>query len=410
MTDKNAAVPFILVTILIDMLGIGLIIPVLPKLVTTMYGGNLSQGAWVFGWFIAAYALAQFVCAPILGNLSDAYGRRPVILLSLLGSGLDYLLMAVAPSLGWLFLGRVISGVTGANITAANAYIADVTPPEERAKNFGLAGACFGIGFIFGPALGGLLATYGSRVPFMVTAGLALLNALYGFFILPESLPRELRRPFHFQRANPLASLRGLGRFPVIPGLVAIIALERIAHDTLPSTWVLYTTYRFQWTERDNGLSLALVGIMFALVSGGLTGRIVKKLGERRAIILGLTIGCLDFLLYGLATAGWMLLAGIVAGSIGGIAVPAIQSLISRMTPATEQGAVQGAISSIQSMATIIGPLLGTYLFGLFTSEAAPLHLPGAAFIAASILIGIGALLAVRQARIVASPAVEAGD
>jgi MFS transporter, DHA1 family, tetracycline resistance protein len=397
--NRNAGMRFILITVLLDMLGIGVIIPVLPKLVTTLYGGDISTGASVFGWFVASYALMQFVFSPVLGNLSDAYGRRPIILSSLLGAGLDYLLMAFAPTWKWLFIGRVISGITGANISAANAYIADVSAPEDRAKNFGLIGACFGVGFILGPALGGLLGSYGLRVPFMAAAGLNLLNALYGFFVLPESHSKENRRPFDWKRANPLASLQGLTRYPVVLGLTAVIALERIAHDSLPSVWVLYTTYRFNWTELENGLSLTLVGIMFAIVSAGLTGKMVKKLGERKAIIFGLIVGSISFLVYGLATKGWMMYAMIVLGSIGGIGGAAIQSLITKLVSASEQGAVQGVISSIQAVAAIIGPLMATNLFAYFTSPAAPVHLPGAAFIASSMLVAISALLAIRSAR-----------
>lgn len=399
MQNRNAGMRFILITVLLDMLGIGVIIPVLPKLVTTLYGGDISTGASVFGWFVASYALMQFVFSPVLGNLSDAYGRRPIILSSLLGAGLDYLLMAFAPTWKWLFIGRVISGITGANISAANAYIADVSAPEDRAKNFGLIGACFGVGFILGPALGGLLGSYGLRVPFMAAAGLNLLNALYGFFVLPESHAKENRRPFDWKRANPLASLQGLTRYPVVLGLTAVIALERIAHDSLPSVWVLYTTYRFNWTELENGLSLTLVGIMFAIVSAGLTGKMVKKLGERKAVIFGLIVGSISFLVYGLATKGWMMYAMIVLGSIGGIGGAAIQSLITKLVSASEQGAVQGVISSIQAVAAIIGPLMATNLFAYFTSPAAPVHLPGAAFIASSMLVAISALLAIRSAR-----------
>ena len=397
--------PFILVTVLLDMLGIGLVIPVLPKLVTTMYGGDLSTGSAIFGTFAASYALMQFLFSPVIGNLSDAYGRRPVILISLLGSGLDYMLMTLAPSWQWLFVGRVISGITGANITAANAYVADVSSLEQRARNFGMIGACFGVGFIVGPALGGLLGKYGLRVPFAVAAGLTLCNWLYGCFVLPESHPKEHRRPFDWSRANPLGSLGGLARYPIVIGLVATIALERLAHDSLPSTWVLYTTYRFNWTELDNGLALALVGIMYAIVSGGLTGTIVKKLGERKALITGLMIGSLTFLMYGLASQGWMLYLMIVVGSLGGISVPALQAIISQNTPATEQGAVQGALASIQSIAAIIGPLMATSLFGYFTSSAAPVKLPGAAFLASSLLVITGAALAMRTLRL--TPAME---
>ena len=399
MQNRKAAMPFILITVLLDMIGIGLIIPVLPKLVTTMSGGNISKGSYVFGWFVASYALMQFVFSPILGKLSDAVGRRPIILTSLFGAGLDYLLMAFAPNLKWLFVGRVISGITGANISAANAYIADVSAPEDRAKNFGMIGACFGVGFIIGPGLGGLLGSYSLKLPFIVAACLNLLNWLYGFFVLPESLAKENRQPFDWKKANPFASLSQLGKYPVVLGLTATIALERLAHDTLPATWVLYTTYRFNWTEFDNGLSLALVGIVFAIVQGGLTGRIVGWLGERKAIIYGLTIGALTFVAYGLSTRGWMLYLAIIFGSIGGIAGPAIQSVITRMVSANEQGAVQGIIASIQSVMAILGPLMATNLFGYFTSASAPMQLPGAAFLAAALLVAIAALMAARGAR-----------
>lgn len=399
MQNRKAAMPFILITVLLDMIGIGLIIPVLPKLVTTMSGGNISKGSYVFGWFVASYALMQFVFSPILGKLSDAVGRRPIILTSLFGAGLDYLLMAFAPNLKWLFVGRVISGITGANISAANAYIADVSAPEDRAKNFGMIGACFGVGFIIGPGLGGLLGSYSLKLPFIVAACLNLLNWLYGFFVLPESLAKENRQPFDWKKANPFASLSQLGKYPVVLGLTATIALERLAHDTLPATWVLYTTYRFNWTEFDNGLSLALVGIVFAIVQGGLTGRIVGWLGERKAIIYGLTIGALTFVAYGLSTRGWMLYLAIIFGSIGGIAGPAIQSVITRMVSANEQGAVQGIIASIQSIVAILGPLMATNLFGYFTSASAPMQLPGAAFLAAALLVAIAALMAARGAR-----------
>lgn len=399
MQDRKAAMPFILITVMLDMIGIGLIIPVLPKLVTTMYGGNISDGSFIFGWFVAAYALMQFIFSPILGNLSDRFGRRPIILTSLLGAGLDYLLMAFSPNLKWLFVGRVVAGISGANISAANAYIADVSAPEDRAKNFGMIGACFGVGFIIGPALGGLLGAYGLRIPFIVAACLNLLNWLYGFFVLPESLSLEHRRLFDWKRANPFASLAQLGKYPVVLGLTATIALERLAHDTLPATWVLFTTYRFNWSEFDNGLSLAVVGIVYAIVQGGLTGRIVVKLGERKAIIYGLMIGSMTFLAYGFATRGWMLYVAIVFGSIGSISGPAIQSVITKMVSASEQGAVQGIIASIQSIVAILGPLMATNLFGYFTSDAAPVKLPGAAFLAASALVAIAALMAVRSAR-----------
>ncbi|MEW5850109.1 MAG: TCR/Tet family MFS transporter [Myxococcota bacterium] len=399
MSRRHAAMSFILITVLLDMLGIGVIIPVLPKLVTSLHGGDLSSGSAVFGWFVASYALLQFLFSPIIGNLSDAYGRRPIILVSLLGAGLDYALLAWAPTLEWLFIGRVIAGITGANITAANAYIADVSPPEQRARNFGLIGACFGVGFILGPALGGLVAGYGLRAPFVVAAGLTLLNTLYGFFVLPESLAKEQRRPFDWKGANPLSSLQALRKYPVVLGLTFTLLLDRIAHDVLPSTWVLYTTYRFQWTELDNGMALATIGVMFAVVQGGLTGKAVAKLGERLALLIGLTINATAFVLYGLATSGWMLYPIMVFMSFAGIAGPSLQSLVTRRVPADEQGALQGALTGVQSMAAVVGPLLATQLFGYFTSDAAPMKVPGAAFLAGAVIVVAAALVAVRASR-----------
>lgn len=394
MRSTKAGMPFILITVLLDMVGIGLIVPVLPGLVTSMSGGSFAEGSSMYGWFISAYALMQFIFSPLLGNLSDAVGRRPVILVSLFGAGLDYLLLAFAPNLAWLFIGRVISGITGANITAAYAYIADVSPPEARAKNFGLVGACFGAGFIFGPAAGGLLADYGLRIPFIVAAVLVLINWLYGFFVLPESHPPERRRAFDWRRANPLASLQVLGRFRIVLGLTAALALMSLAHQAFPSTWVLYTQYRFGWTARDNGLSLALVGLTSIIVQGGLTGRIIAKWGERRAVIFGMTVFCINCTLYGLANQGWMLYGIILFGSIGAVATPAIQSLISRQIPLNEQGSVQGALTSIQSLTAIAGPIIVTHLFGYFISERAPVYLPGAAFFFGAVLVAAGVAIA----------------
>ncbi len=399
MRSVKAGMPFILITVLLDMLGIGLIVPVLAPLVTSMTGAGIAEGSEMYGWFISAYALMQFVFSPVLGNLSDAIGRRPVILISLLGAGLDYLLLAFAPNLWWLFVGRVISGITGANITAAYAYIADVSPPEARAKNFGLIGACFGAGFILGPAIGGMVANYGLRTPFLAAAGLTLVNWLYGFLVLPESHPVERRRTFEWRRANPLGSLKVLARFPVVLGLTATLALMSLAHQAFPSTWVLFTEYRFGWGPRENGYSLALVGVMSIVVQGFLTGRIIAKWGERRAIIFGLTVFCINCTMYGFATQSWMFFVIIFVGSIGAIATPAIQSLISRQIPLNEQGSVQGALTSIQSLSGIVGPIIVTHLFAYFISERAPVHVPGAAFFFGAILVSFGIVIAVRTLR-----------
>jgi len=399
MRSIKAGMPFILITVLLDMLGIGLIVPVMAPLVTSMTGGGIAEGSAMYGWFISAYALMQFVFAPVLGNLSDAIGRRPVILISLLGAGLDYLLLAYAPNLWWLFIGRVISGITGANITAAYAYIADVSPPEMRAKNFGLIGACFGAGFVFGPALGGLLAEYGLRTPFLAAAILNLLNCAYGFLVLPESHPIERRRAFDWRRANPLGSLRVLGKFPIVLGLTATLALMSLAHQAFPSTWVLYMQYRFDWGARENGYSLALVGLTSIVVQGVLTGRFIATWGERRAVVFGLCVFAINCSLYGLATQEWMIYAIILGGSIGAVATPAIQALISRQIPLNEQGSVQGALTGIQSLTGIFGPIIVTHLFGYFISARAPVHVPGAAFFFGSVLVAIGVVIAVRSLR-----------
>lgn len=397
MRARRPTLAFIFVTLFLDVLGVGLIIPILPKLIEQLSGGNVSAAAHTFGLLAALYSLMQFLFAPVLGSLSDRFGRRAVILGSLLGSWLDYLLLAFAPSIPWFFLGRLIAGITGANYAAASAYIADVSPPEKRAANFGLIGAAFGLGFIMGPALGGVLGNIGLRVPFFAAAGLTLLNWLYGLFVLPESLPREQRRVFAWARANPVGSLLALKRFPIVLGLTATYFLFNLAHQVFPSTWVLYTSHRYQWTPAQVGLSLALVGVMAALVQGGLARRIIPALGERRAIIVGLTNASVFMSAYGLATEGWMVYLIIIVGSLGSIAGPAIQSLIAHSVPMNEQGAVQGALSSLASLAGILGPPLATGLFGYFVNPEALAHVPGAAFFMAAVFVLAGLMLAVRS-------------
>lgn len=396
MSTRKPALAFIFVTLFLDVLGIGLIIPILPKLIEQLSGGNVSAASHTFGWLAALYSLMQFGFAPVLGSLSDRFGRRAVILTSLLGSGLDYLLLAFAPTLPWFFLGRIIAGITGANMTAANAYIADVSPPEKRAANFGLVAAAFGLGFIAGPALGGFLGHYNVRLPFLVAAGMTLVNWLYGMFVLPESLPRAQRRAFDWRRANPVGSFVALRRHPELFGLTETYFLISLAHQVFPATWVLYTSYRYDWTPKAVGLSLALVGVMAAIVQGGLARKIIPKLGERRSIVVGLTNATVFLALYGLAWRGWMVYVLLVVGSFGGIAMPALQGLVSRCVPLNEQGAVQGALASLGSLAGILGPLLATGLFGYFISDRAPTHLPGAAFFASSLLVFLGLLLALR--------------
>jgi len=384
MPRPKPAIVFIFITLFLDIFGIGVVIPVLPKLVEQMEGGNVQAAAHAVGWLGALYALMQFVFSPVLGSLSDRFGRRPVILFSLLGSGIDYLVLAWAPTLGWLYLARIVSGLTAANFSAASAYIADVTPPEKRAAGFGMIGAAFGLGFIAGPAIGGLLGGYGLRVPFFVAAGITLLNWLYGAFVLPESLAPENRRPFQWASVNPLKALASLGRWPLVLGLTGTHFLTVLASNIYPVLWVLYTGARYAWNSRQVGISLALVGILAAIVQAGLAGQIIKRIGERRGIYIGLLGMAVAMFCYGAATEGWMLYGIIFIGSLGGIGAPATQSMISQAVPSDEQGAVQGALNSVTSIAGILAPLLWTTLFSVAIVPGSWLHLPGLPFFGAS--------------------------
>jgi len=394
---RPAALAFILLTVLLDVMGIGLIIPVFPLLMTEL-AGSPTAGAQLLGVFTAVYALMQFVFAPVLGALSDRLGRRPVLLASLTGMGLDYLLLFFAPNLAWLFVGRVIAGMTGASITVANAYLADVTPPEGRARSFGLLGATFGVGFILGPALGGVLGDIDLRLPFLVAAGLALLNALYGLLVLPESLPPGARTAAPGRRGpgwgvlNPLTPLRDLGRYPLVRNLAAAFVLIGMAQQVIFSTWVLFTGRVLGWSPAQNGVALAVVGLLAVVVQAGLVGPAMRVLGERGAILTGLLLGVVQYVLLGAARSGEMLYASIVLGSLAGIAGPAIQGLISRSVDPGEQGRVQGALTSVQSLVGIFGPLLATAVFAAFTRPGNPFHEPGAAFYMAALfsLAGTG--------------------
>jgi len=386
MPKKNPALGFIFITLLIDIIGLGIIIPVLPRLIQELTGGTLSEASMYGGWMLFAYAFMQFICAPILGGLSDRYGRRPVLLASLFGFGVDYVFLALAPTLGWLFVGRLIAGVMGASFTTASAYIADVSTPETRAQNFGIIGAAFGLGFIIGPMLGGFLETYGSRVPFMVSAGLSLLNWLYGFFILPESLKPENRRKFEWSRANPVNSLLNLKRYPVILGLVASLVLVYISAHAVQSNWVYYTMEKFKWTPKMVGISLAVVGLVFAIVQGGLIRIIIPKLGQERSVYVGLGFSAMGFVLYALATQSWMMFAFTIVYCLGGVAGPALQGIISTQVPANEQGELQGALTSLMSVTSIIGPPLMTNTFSYFTNSKAPIYLPGAPMLLGAVL------------------------
>ena len=393
MRQKPAALVFILLTVLIDVMGIGLIIPVLPGLVKAL-AGSAEAGARDIGWLTAVYALMQFVFAPILGSLSDRFGRRPVLLVSLLGMALDYLLLFFAPSLAWLFVGRVLAGITGASLTVANAYVADVTAPERRARSFGLLGATAGVGFILGPALGGLLGEYGLRVPFLVAAGLTTLNFLYGLLVLPESRPAELRpHAFDPRAINPFTPLRALAEYTITRNLALTFVLLGLAGQTIYSTWVLYTEGVLRWTPAQNGVALAFFGLLTAGVQAGLIGRFITRFGERRTIMIGLIASLGEFLVLSVARTGGLLYLSLVVGALGGLAQPAIQGLVSRQVSEDEQGRVQGAITSLNSLVGVVGPLLATTVFASFTGARAPVHLPGAAFLMGALFSALGAAL-----------------
>ena len=384
---RKPALGFIFLTLVLDILGIGIVVPILPKLVENLSGADIDVAAYLYGLLAMLYALMQFLFAPFLGSLSDRFGRRPVILISLFGAGLDYFLLAWAPSLAWFFVGRILAGITGANFSAATAYIADISTPEKRAANFGLVGAAFGLGFSIGPAVGGLLGQFDLRLPFIVAGSITLLNWLYGVFILPESLAPKNRRAFSWGRSNPVGALLHLRKYPLVIGLALVYFIASIAHQALPATWALYTGYRFSWEPLQVGLSLAAVGIMAAIVQGGLTRKILPRIGERKAAIGGLMISAVSFVLYGLTSEGWMIYVVIVIGSLSGIATPAIQGMVSRGVGDDEQGGVHGSMSSLNSVAAIIGTPVATGLFGFFISDAAPVHVPGIAFLFSALLM-----------------------
>jgi DHA1 family tetracycline resistance protein-like MFS transporter len=404
---RKAAMSFIFITLLIDVTGLGLIIPVLPKLIEQLTGGTISQASQWGGWLTFAYAIMQFVCAPIIGNLSDKYGRRPVLLFSLMGFGIDYLFLAFAPTIWWLFLGRIIAGITGASFTTASAYIADVSTHENRAQNFGLLGAAFGLGFIIGPSMGGLLAHYGIRVPFFVAAGFSLLNAAYGYFVLPESLSKENRRGFDWKRANPLGSLLHLKKYPSVIGLIWSMVLVYIAAHALQSTWTFINLERFNWSEQMLGLSLGVVGIMTMIVQGGLIRYINPRLGNEKSVYIGLAIYSIGMLAFAFADKSWMMFVFMVPYCLGGIAGPALQAILAGHVPPTEQGELQGALTSMISATSIVGPLVMTNLFAYFTKPGAPVHFSGAPFLLGSILLMGSAIVAysvLRKEKVVAVP------
>jgi MFS transporter, DHA1 family, tetracycline resistance protein len=403
---RNAALIFIFVTVLIDVLSFGVIIPVLPHLVQDFVGGSIASAAYWVGIFGTVFAAIQFVSSPIQGALSDRFGRRPVILLSCLGLGLDFIFMALANSLPWLMIGRIISGIASASFTTANAYIADITPPDQRAKAFGMIGAAFGVGFIIGPLIGGFLGDLHLRLPFWFAAGLALLNFLYGWFVLPESLPKEKRATrFDWSHANPFGSVMLLKSYPQVFGLAAVVLLANLAHYIYPSVFVLFADYRYQWGPREVAWVLAMVGVCSVIVQAGLIGPLVKRMGERRALLFGLACGVIGFLIYGFAGLGWVFLIGIPISALWGVAGPATQALITRQVGADVQGRIQGALMSLVSLAGIVGPMLFAGTFALFIGEHAPAKLPGAPWLLAAILLAGAWLVGWRYARERPAPA-----
>ncbi|MGJ1245175.1 MULTISPECIES: TCR/Tet family MFS transporter [Sphingobacterium] len=398
-SKKKAAIGFIFITLLIDITGWGIVIPVVPKLIEELIHSDVSEAAKYGGWLGFAYAFTQFICSPVVGNLSDKYGRRPIILISLFGFAVDYIFLALAPTIGWLFLGRVIAGLTGASFTTASAYIADISTDEDRAKNFGLIGAAFGLGFIIGPVIGGLLGHYGARVPFYAAAGLCMLNFLYGYFILPESLDKEKRRAFEWKRANPIGSFKFLGKHPEISGLIVALILIYIAGHAVQSNWNFFTMYKFDWTERMVGISLGVIGLLIGLVQGVLIRWTTPKLGEQKSIFYGLTLYAIGLLLFSFASEGWMMFVFLIPYCLGGICGPALQSVITKNVPSNEQGELQGALTSLMSATSIIGPPMMTNLFYYFTHDKAPFKFSGAPFFLAFILMTISVIIVYNASR-----------
>ena len=394
--NKKAAMGFIFLTLLLDITGIGIIIPVLPKLIEELIHGNISQAALYGGWLTLAYALMQFIFSPFIGNLSDKFGRRPVLLFSLLGFGIDYIFLAFAPTIGWLFLGRIIAGITGASFTTATAYIADISAPEQRAKNFGMVGAAFGLGFIIGPVIGGFLGEYGSRIPFIASAILTFINLIYGYFVLPESLSIENRRPFDWKRANPFGAFKHLKRYPAVAALAVSYFLVYFAGQSVQTVWSFFGIERFQWSTGMIGLSLGMVGLLVGLVQGVLIRWVNPILGNVKSIYIGFALYALGLFLFSIATEGWMMFVFLIPYCLGGIASPALQSIITGHVPANEQGELQGTLTSLISATSIISPIIMTGLFSYFTKKSAPVYFPGAPFLLGGLLMIAAGLVAYR--------------
>ena len=397
MKKKNLSLLFIFITIFIDITGLGIIIPVIPALITDLIDGSISEAAKYSGWLMFSYATLQFLFAPILGGLSDQYGRRSIILLSLLGFGINYMVMAIAPTITWIFIGRIFQGIMGASLTTASAYIADISTPEEKAQNFGLIGAAFGLGFILGPVIGGFLGQYGTKIPFIAAAIFTLINVIYGYLILPESLPLKNRRKFDIKRANPVGTLLSLKKYPIISGLLICIVLFNISQHATQSTWTFFTIEQFNWNEKWVGYSLGFVGLMAAIVQGGLIRIIIPKIGNIKSVYFGMIFYIIGLTLFAFANKSWMIFAIVIPFSLGGITGPALQGIMTNNISDDEQGEFQGGITSLVSLTAIIGPLLMTNLFSYYTSDQSSIYFPGAPFLLAAILSFIGLLIAIKQ-------------
>lgn len=393
-SKKQAALGFIFVTMLIDVIGWGIIIPVIPDLIKELINGDISEAAKIGGWLTFAYSITQFIFAPLIGNLSDKFGRRPIILISLFGFTLDYILLAFAPTITWLFIGRIIAGITGASITTASAYIADISTPENRAKNFGMIGAAFGLGFIIGPVLGGLLGQFGARVPFYATAVLCFINFLYGYFVLPESLTADNRRAFNIKRANPIGSFLSLKKYPNLIGLVLAMFVLYVASHAVQSNWSYFTMYKFNWDVDMVGWSLGMIGLCVAVVQGVLIRWVNPKLGNEKSIYVGFFLYSIGMLLFAFATESWMMFIFLIPYCLGGIAGPALQAIISIQVPSTEQGEIQGTLTSLMSASAIVGPPIMTGIFYYYTNENATFTFAGAPFLLGGLLMIISAFIA----------------
>lgn len=396
MKNKNAAVGFIFITVLVDVIGLGIIIPIVPKLIENLTGLGINEASTYGGWLVFSFAIMQFLFSPIMGGLSDKYGRRPILLISLFGLGIDYIFHALAPTIVWLFVGRLIAGVMGASFTTATAYIADVSTPEKRSQNFGLIGAAFGLGFIIGPLIGGVASQWGLAVPFYIASALTLCNLLYGYFVLPESLPKENRREFDWKRANPISSLKHLTKYPIVSGLVSSLILIHLASHAVQSNWSYYTIYKFDWSPQMVGYSLAIVGILVAFVQGFLIRKAVPLFGQINSIYIGAFFTVIGLFLFGIAPNGTLMLIFLIPYCLGGIGGPSIQGIISEQVPANAQGELQGALTSLVSAVAVVGPLLMNNLFTYCTAKDSLIYLPGAPFFLGSLLVLISLLLIYR--------------